>query len=169
MGLARRKLNSRKAMNDQQLFAFENDFVATLRCIPMAVRFKLDRCGIKITLRQWSRLTQSDRTDLLIKKCHTAEDVDLYRQYLVDLVSNRSGEKAMDLPPQLEPIWKNMFQTPNSIISFAKSINVYPPSDEEWDILTELQRFVLFKLSRDGHDNLNFGPALKEFGLGERV
>ncbi|MEI6282185.1 MAG: nitrate reductase associated protein [Alphaproteobacteria bacterium] len=169
MGLARPKPKSRKAMNDQQLFAFENDFVATLRCIPMAVRFKLDRCGIKLTLRQWSRLTQSDRTDLLIKKCHTAEDVDLYRQYLVDLVSNRSGEKTMDLPPQLDPIWKNISQTPNSIISFAKSINVDPLSDEEWDILTELQRFVLFKLSRDGHDNLNFGPALKEFGLGERV
>ncbi len=67
MGLARPKPKSRKAMNDQQLFAFENDFVATLRCIPMAVRFKLDRCGIKLTLRQWSRLTHSDRTDLLIK------------------------------------------------------------------------------------------------------
>ena len=29
-------------MNDTTLFAFEDDFVVALRCIPMAVRFKLD-------------------------------------------------------------------------------------------------------------------------------
>ena len=45
-------------MNDTQLFAFESDFVATLRCVPMAVRFKLDRCGIKLSLRQWSRFSR---------------------------------------------------------------------------------------------------------------
>ena len=31
--------------------------------------------------------------------------------------------------------------------------------------LHQLERFVLVKLSRDHHDNLNFVPALREFGL----
>ena len=33
--------------------------------------------------------------------------------------------------------------------------------------LTVLQRFVLLKLSRDNHDNVNFVPALREFGLAD--
>lgn len=36
-------------------FQFESDFVATLRCIPMIVRFKLDLCGVKLSLKAWSR------------------------------------------------------------------------------------------------------------------
>ncbi|HEY1709528.1 MAG TPA: nitrate reductase associated protein [Rhizomicrobium sp.] len=28
-----------------QTLAFESEFVATLRCVPMAVRMKLDVCG----------------------------------------------------------------------------------------------------------------------------
>jgi hypothetical protein len=33
-----------------RLFAFEHDFFVSLRYIPMAVRFKLDRSGIKLSL-----------------------------------------------------------------------------------------------------------------------
>ncbi len=39
-------------MNDTGMFDFESDFVASLRCIPMCVRFKLDLCEIKLSLRQ---------------------------------------------------------------------------------------------------------------------
>ena len=58
-------------MSDVQLFAFESDFVASLRCIPMAVRLKLDLCGIKLTLRQWSRFTRSDREALIAMPCRS--------------------------------------------------------------------------------------------------
>ncbi len=37
-------------MNHTHLFAFENDSVASLRCIPMAVRLELDRSGVKRSL-----------------------------------------------------------------------------------------------------------------------
>ena len=69
-------------MNDNQLFAFEDDFVAALRCIPMAVRLKLDRSGIKLTLRQWSRFTRSDRQILLDAPCRTFEEISEYRAWL---------------------------------------------------------------------------------------
>ncbi len=36
------------------LFQFEADFVASLRCIPIQVRYKLDTCGIKLKLVQES-------------------------------------------------------------------------------------------------------------------
>ena len=66
-------------MNDAQLFEFESDFVASLRCVPMAVRFKLDACGIKLTLRQWSRFTRGDRQDLLMAACEGPAEIEDYR------------------------------------------------------------------------------------------
>ncbi|MBF9263330.1 conserved hypothetical protein [Paracidovorax cattleyae] len=42
-------------------FAFESDFVATLLCVPMIVRFKLDLCGVKLSLKGWSRFDHDTR------------------------------------------------------------------------------------------------------------
>jgi hypothetical protein len=36
---------------------------------------------------------------------------------------------------------------------------------DQWASLTPLQRFALIKLSRSGHENRNFLPALQEFDL----
>jgi hypothetical protein len=38
-------------------------------------------------------------------------------------------------------------------------------SDAQWQQLKPVRRFALIKLSRPGHENKNFKPALKEFGL----
>ena len=50
-------------------------------------------------------------------------------------------------------------------MAFAETVGVAPPGLQAWRELAELQRFVLIKLSRDNHDNVNFVPALREFGL----
>ena len=55
--------------------------------------------------------------------------------------------------------------TPPVVASFAKSVGVSPPTARAWGELTELQRFALIKLTRDSHDNVNFVPAMREFGL----
>ncbi len=152
-------------MNDAQLFAFEDDFVASLRCIPMAVRLKLDRSGIKLTLRQWSRFTRDDRRDLLDAPCRTAEEVATYRARLVDLVALRAKEEAKPLGELPAPIWESALAPPLVVASFAASVGVTPPSARAWGELSELQRFALIKLTRDNHDNVNFIPAMREFGL----
>ena len=41
-------------------FDFEADFTADLRCIPMAVRRKLDLAGIKLKLQHWSELDEAE-------------------------------------------------------------------------------------------------------------
>ncbi|MEO1182111.1 MAG: nitrate reductase associated protein [Cyanobacteria bacterium J06636_28] len=38
-------------------------------------------------------------------------------------------------------------------------------SGDAWRSLTPAQRFALIKLSRPSHENRNFIPAMKEFGL----
>ena len=152
-------------MNDNQLFAFEDDFVASLRCIPMAVRLKLDRSGIKLSLRQWSRFTRDDRQALLEAPCRTPVEVAVYRERLVELVALRAKEAAKPLADPPAPLWESASAPPHVVASFATSVGVSPPSARAWGELSELQRFALIKLTRDNHDNVNFIPAMREFGL----
>ena len=156
-------------MNDAQLFEFESDFVASLRCVPMAVRFKLDACGIKLTLRQWSRFTRGDRQDLLIAACESPAEVEAYRAALVALIAWRAGEPARALAEAPCGAWKDADQVPPAVVQQSHLVGLAPPSRAEWGRLTELQRFVLIKLTRDKHDNLNFAPAMIEFGMARGV
>jgi hypothetical protein len=151
-------------MNDTTLFAFEDDFVATLRCIPMAVRFKLDRCGVKLSLRKWSRLSPEDRRGLLLQPCDGEAEVQAYRQGLIALIEAKTGGEAKPLPDGSTVPRDDAARTPAPVNSFAAGIGVTPPTDQAWRRLP-LQRFVLLKLSRDKHDNVNFLPAMGEFGL----
>lgn len=152
-------------MNDNQLFAFEEDFVATLRCIPMAVRLKLDRSGIKLSLRQWSRFTREDRGELLAMPCASPPEVGAYRARLVELVAERAGEAVKPLSEPPQALWELAGDAPAVVTAYAQSVGVAPPAAGDWRRLTELQRFVLIKLTRDNHDNVNFVPAMREFGL----
>ena len=152
-------------MDHARLFAFEADFVASLRCIPMAVRLKLDRCGIKLSLRQWSRFTLADRHSLLIKPCGCSTEIEAYGAMLVDLIAARSREEPTRLSELALPLWEAAGATPTLVTDFARSMGVSPPSSDEWRGLSELERFTLIKLTRDNHDNVNFLPAMREFGL----
>jgi len=152
-------------MNDAQLFAFEADFVASLRCIPMAVRLKLDRSEVKLTLRQWSRFTLEDRRRLLEAPCRTAPEIAAYRDELVRLVAQRANEAARPLADPPAPVWEQAAETPPVVAAYARSLGAAPPQPHQWAALSDLQRFTLLKLTRDNHDNVNFLPALREFGL----
>lgn len=147
-----------------QLFAFESDFVQSLRCIPMAVRFKLDRVGIKLSLRQWSRFTHADRHALLLAPCETRAEIDHYRADLIDLVARRAGEAAKALAEKPDEAWRAL-QTPDAVHAQAARLDVASPTALQWRRLGRLERFALLKLTRPGHDNVNFLPALREFGL----
>jgi hypothetical protein len=152
-------------MNDDQLFAFENDFVASLRCIPMAVRLKLDRVAIKLTLRQWSRFTPDDRKELLEASCGLPEEIRAYRARLIELVRLRAREDARPLADQPSAGWEAAGDVPPALARHARSVGLAPPTADQWRALSPLQRFALIKLTRDNHDNLNFFPAMREFGL----
>ena len=152
-------------MNDTHLCAFEDDFVASLRCIPMAVRLKLDRSGIKLTLRQWSRFTLGDRKLLLEAPCRTPQEIGDYRADLVRLVAERAGEEARPLADPPAPLWEAVSDVPDAVVDYARSVGTRAPRRRDWAALSDLQRFALLKLTRDNHDNVNFVPAMREFGL----
>lgn len=152
-------------MSHDELFAFEADFVDTFRCIPMAVRFKLDRVGVKLTLRQWSRMSREDRAGLLAIACDTGTEVEAYREALCALIRDRAGEEPRMLAEAPCESWARRDRVPDQVMRYAEDVRVAAPSVAAWSRLPDLRRFALLKLSRDNHDNVNFEPAMREFGL----
>jgi hypothetical protein len=147
-----------------EFFEFEQDFVASLRCIPMRIRFKLDTCGVKLKLHQWNVLTQDDRRQLLDRPCESDVETQAYRAFLQALILARSGEVASLLAIEANPDWLNVSEIPASVLEKAESVGETVLT-QQWASLSPLQRFALIKLSRSGHENSNFRPALEEFGL----
>lgn len=145
------------------LFNFEMDFADSLRCIPMMVRMNLDLCGVKVSLRQWSRFTREDRSTLLNLPMKNAAQREKYHMFLIDLIRLRAKEEPVFLPPVTAAAWQEVDNVPQSIRQAAISHGVAIPRLDQWNNLSTLQRFALIKLTRPGHENQNFVPALREF------
>lgn len=148
----------------KQFFEFEADFVASLRCIPMIVRFKLDTCAIKLKLHHWHNFNPLEKEILVNKPCETPLQITEYRQYLQDLVYDKTGEYPKDLVIDNEPQWLIIDSIPVDIQEKAQEFD-FELKLSQWQNLQALQRFALIKLSRPSHENNNFIPALKEFHL----
>jgi hypothetical protein len=147
-----------------QFFQFEADFVDSLRCIPMQVRYKLDTCGIKLKLAQWNRFTQAECQALVDRPCTTPEETQTYRAFLQQLILDHTGTPASDLAIEPHPAWLEEKTIPESVQTKATEVGAEIHIDQ-WANLSPLQRFALIKLSRASHENHNFLPALKEFHL----
>jgi hypothetical protein len=146
-------------------FEFEEDFAEdNIRCIPMIVRFKLDACGIKLKLSEWSKMTASERMQLSAMECSTARDIRAYRSWLQQLVMNRTGGAATDLTVDTNPAWADTNKQPFMLVEKLEEFG-WHISSQQWRALSNLQRFVLLKLCKPGHENRNFPKAVKEFGL----
>ncbi|KAB8334498.1 nitrate reductase associated protein [Scytonema tolypothrichoides VB-61278] len=145
-------------------FEFEADFVDSLRCIPMQVRQKLDTSGIKLKLSDWNHLTKDEREVLVELPCSTESEIQTYKEYLENLILQRTGTPAAELPIEPHPAWLDTNNIPINLQDKAREFGV-TLSPQQWVELTPLQRFSLIKLSRPGHENQNFPKALKEFHL----
>lgn len=146
------------------LFAFEADFVESLRCIPMEVRYKLDTCGIKLRLADWNHMSFPERQTLTELPCDTQTEIQYYRNYLQDLILKYTSIPATELPIDTHPAWMQPDIIPISVQEKAQEFGVFITA-QQWSQLTPLQRFALIKLSRSGHENKNFSSAMIEFNL----
>jgi hypothetical protein len=52
-------------MQPDRVFDFEPAAARELQWLPLAVRYKLDACGLKIGLKEWQALALADREALL--------------------------------------------------------------------------------------------------------
>lgn len=147
-------------------FQFEADFVTSLRCIPMQVRYKLDTCGVKLKLTHWHQLSAPQRQALVRLPCETVAEIRAYRHQLRQWIQAHTGAWPQDLTLPDPPPWTVTAVLPDTVQAQAEAVE-HSLSLGQWQALSPLQRFALIKLSRSGHENRNFLPALVEFGLAE--
>ncbi|SHG64454.1 conserved hypothetical protein [Chryseolinea serpens] len=148
-----------------EYFKFEEDFVEdNVRCIPMIVRFKLDACGVKLKLAEWSKFSPEEREALAVAPCHSEEQTDRYRSYLQHLIWWRTGNKATPIAIGENPPWSVLSSIPELLLQKLYECG-YAISLAQWQGLSTLQRFALLKLSSSGHEHKNLAKALQEFNL----
>ena len=153
-----------KGLKGVEYFNFEEDFVEkNMRCIPMIVRLKMDKAGIKLRLDEWSRFNVHERVELATKTCDGDKDVVEYAEYTRALIKEHTGRAATPLAIDSAPAWSDKNKMPSQLLEKLSEEGVQA-SIVQWQNLTDLQRFALLKLCRPGHENRNFPKALKEFG-----
>lgn len=145
-------------------FAFENDFVNTLKCVPMIVRYKLDSCGVKLKLPEWAKFSLKDKEALANRPCFTPAEIEEYGNFVKKLVREYSGYEASALFT-IDDSWNNIHEIPAEVQERATEWNCGEISQRNWIEMDTLQRFALVKLSRSGHEGRNFPVALSEFGV----
>ncbi len=164
MAAEAKKPGNLSMISDRHFFQFEADFVASLRCIPMQVRLKLDTCGIKLKLSQWNRFSEQSRLSLVEQPCQTAEQIQAYRDLLKSLIHQHTQEAATELPIDPAPAWQNTAAIAPEVAAKAEQL-ARPITLQQWANLSPDRRFALIKLSRSSHENASFLPAMQEFGL----
>lgn len=147
-------------------FQFEADFIQSLRCIPLSVRYKLDTCGVKLKLNHWHQFSPEERRQCLTQICDSPETIATYREMLQGLVLRYTGQPASTLSIPLDPPWENEERIPTQVVEQAATVG-RSLSLAQWRSLSLLQRFALIKLSQPGHENRNFVPAWDEFIMGQ--
>jgi hypothetical protein len=148
-----------------EYFKFEEDFIEdNLRCIPMIVRMKLDIMGLKLSLKSWSRFSEKERLFLAMASCTTEQELEDYRNELEEYIFRYSKDNLVLIDKTENTLWENPEQVPNSLMEKSAECN-QQISLNQWQGLSQLQRFTLVKLSRPGHESRNFPKALQEFGL----
>ncbi|MFZ9753343.1 MAG: nitrate reductase associated protein [Cyanobium sp.] len=147
----------------RRVFGFEADFAGDLRCLPMAVRRKLDLAGVKLKLPQWHGLLDEERQRLLAWDDDPAALAALAR-WLLARSAELPGGPAGSLPPASGAPWQQGQDWPEAVLASCAQLDLAIRSGG-WGDLDELQRFALVKLSHPGHEHRNLPRALAEFGL----
>lgn len=145
-------------------FGFESELERSLTLIPMAVRFKLDRCGVKLSLAEWNQLPEAIRRKLLRAPCDDLAEVAHYRSALQRLIQDTVGAEPQLIPVAANPPWEGT-EIPRQVADKSLEMGLNSPTVAQWRGLSTLQRFALVKVTRAADDNPNFIPALREFGL----
>jgi hypothetical protein len=147
----------------RRVFQFEADFAGDLRCLPMAVRRKLDLAGVKLKLTHWNGLTPEERQRLLAWPDDEGALTHL-RQWLLERSRTLPQGPATPLPPAVSTEWQRADAWPASVAASCQELGLVV-RPERWSALDELQRFALVKLSHPGHEHRNLPRALEEFAL----
>jgi len=142
-------------------FKFEDEVHQSLSCVPMTVRRKLDRIGVKISLEQWQALGRGERLAICHLPVEEAEECNAVRTFIEEALENRSvgaskelsGEARLSADPPATP--------PAPLVERARAAGVVI-AQTEWDRLDADERYALIKLGGGKEASHNLIAALHE-------
>jgi hypothetical protein len=140
-------------------FDFEEDIYCSLDCVPMTVRRKLDRVGLKIGLAQWQALGMGERLAVCHLPADLPDECDAIRLFITEAVKRVSGVDPKELPQAERRLADPPRELPTSLARDAETAGV-ALTQAMWDQLDDDQRYLLTKLGGKRSDKL--GIALKE-------
>ena len=126
-------------------FHFEEDIYCTLDCVPMTVRRKLDRVGLKVGLAQWQALGQGERLAICHLPAEQPEECDAMRSFINEAVMRVSGAEPKELPPSERLTAEPPPEVPAALVADARAAGVVL-TQAMWDRLDGDQRYVLTKV-----------------------
>ena len=142
-------------------FNFEDEVHHSLACVPMAVRRKLDRVGVKVSLEQWQTLAQHERLAICHLPADSDEERETVRTYLEETVKARAGTATKALSEEIQRSAEPPNAPPAQLIENAQVAGV-TLNQQVWDRLDADARYALIKLGGTAQQSHNFVAALRE-------
>jgi hypothetical protein len=143
-------------------FKFEDEMHTTLACVPMAVRRKLDRVGVKIGLEQWKALGRGERLAICHLPVDRHEEREALRLFINEAVLRVCGEEPRALSEAQRAVADPPSQLPAQVAERARAAGV-ALNQAAWERLDTDERYALIKLGGGAEASHNLAAALAEF------
>jgi hypothetical protein len=143
-------------------FKFEDEMHESLQCVPMAVRRKLDRVGLKIGLEQWKSLDRGERLAICHLPVDSTEECDALGMFLRETMKRRFGVEPKSLTDAQRASAEPPASPPARVIAHARAAG-FDLSTAVWSQLDGDERFALLKMGDAETPSHNLAAALKEF------
>ncbi len=145
-------------------FKFEDEMHESLQCVPMAVRRKLDRVGLKIGLAQWKTLDRGERLAICHIPADSGEECDALAYFIRETMMRRFGVEPKQLSDSARASAEPPVTPPNQLVAHARALG-FDLSGPIWTCLDADERFALMKMGDLAAPSHNLAAALKEFGV----
>jgi hypothetical protein len=145
-------------------FAFEGDIHASLDCVPLTVRRKLDLAAIKISLDGWQALTREERLCLCHLPVDSDEELAVYREVLLGFCQRGGVTWKPLVDPAVDGRPWNAAALPADLRARAGALGA-SLDDARWSALDEESRYGLLKLTDPKRGPEKLAAALVELGL----
>ena len=143
-------------------FKFDQDVYETLDLVPMAVRRKLDRIGIKIGLEQWRALSRGERLATCHLPANLEEECEAMRLFLREAITRATGVEPKLIPEAERDTADPPAQPPARLIEHARAAG-FALDETSWSKLDPDARYALMKMGGGKAVSHNFTTALEEF------
>jgi hypothetical protein len=144
-------------------FAFETEIDEALSFMPLALRYRLDRAGLKASLAAWQALPVDERRRLFDTPAASDADIAGFALALRSALAE-AGHAPSALPPlPSPPPWREGRALDNAS-AWATELGL-PLDLSRWASLDDVQRYALYRLSNARKSPDAFRGALGEFGL----